>query len=298
MFRLLDKIRQFLEKSPPEIPEDEFDFDEDGSGSFRGISSLEIEVGFPKISTSVANMPDLIETSAGETGATAVARGLTPTERKRIRNIENNMRRIAADLKMVREYRQNTFSEIRDLFDSLKDLERRLEAMENSAGSPLLGYEKNLQDLSALYELLTAQFNPFISTDPGEVRDGMLHVMDETTGEKERGLTADFWTVKWLDFLVQRMDKRSAIRLLQYYRNLGWLDDHVHAKAIELLGMAAVSPDVKRGNAEGWQLSSEDQTTSMKYIARIRGIELDVRDPEIRGNGSRNAPVEKRTGGG
>jgi len=101
-------------------------------------------------------------------------------------------------------------------------------------------------------------------------------------------------TLRWIGFLLERVDRKSLPLLLEYYKDIGWISDYAkrqlmaYARGIvqdvsyseeELIaefGGTTVKPEeeVKR-NIEDWRLPAEDHIKSLIFIMRIKGEEID-----------------------
>ncbi|HHC19374.1 MAG TPA: flagella protein [Euryarchaeota archaeon] len=101
-------------------------------------------------------------------------------------------------------------------------------------------------------------------------------------------------TLRWIGFLLERVDRKSLPLLLEYYKDIGWISDYAkrqlmaYARGIvqdvsyseeELIaefGGTTVKPEeeVKR-SIEDWRLPAEDHIKSLIFIMRIKGEEID-----------------------
>ncbi len=101
-------------------------------------------------------------------------------------------------------------------------------------------------------------------------------------------------TLRWIGFLLERVDRKTLPLLLEYYKDIGWISDYAkrqlmaYARGViqdvsyseeELVaefGGTTVKPEeeIKR-TIEDWRLPAEDHIKSLIFIMRIKGEEID-----------------------
>jgi len=84
----------------------------------------------------------------------------------------------------------------------------------------------------------------------------MLEELDGTSLETQR---------KWLKFLLERVGHNNLPRLLNYYKSIGWINDPVTQKLLELANIE------KRYKGISWTLSAQEQRISRLYIEKLKG---------------------------
>jgi archaellum component FlaD/FlaE len=103
--------------------------------------------------------------------------------------------------------------------------------------------------------------------------------------EEKTDLSTDLWILKWTQFLLERVPQESIPNLMEYYRNLGWIDEEVEAKvktylegakpvappieAIETAGDMLITADGKAMGLDQWKLTIEDHAKSLEFIEKL-----------------------------
>ncbi len=90
----------------------------------------------------------------------------------------------------------------------------------------------------------------------------MLQILDETTRNTQQ---------LWLKFLLERVGHNNLPWLLEYYESIGWISIDV---ADRLLAIAEA--EKVRYNGPTWTLSPEEHRTSMLFIERLLGRQVDI----------------------
>src|SRR3972149_7782317 len=74
---------------------------------------------------------------------------------------------------------------------------------------------------------------------------------------------------KWLKFLLERVGHNNLPKLLDYYKNIGWISDSAVSRMLEL------SYAEKRFKGTSWTLSAEEQRISRLFIEKLNGREIE-----------------------
>jgi archaellum component FlaD/FlaE len=170
--------------------------------------------------------------------------------------------------------------------------------------------EKTMHELAALYDLISASVNPFIDSEL-EQQTISTKIMKRTFGmsdtegaattapaqsfspefpkkkEEKHGVdySVDTWTVKWAEFLLERIPKSKISALLDHYIEIGWLDEEIKARVEETIkgineinlgihvteGEGAGEDEDERKKLDWWKLPIDDHVKSLQFIEKIRG---------------------------
>lgn len=84
----------------------------------------------------------------------------------------------------------------------------------------------------------------------------MLEELDDNSTETQR---------KWIQFLLERVGHNNLLRLLNYYKSIGWISDPVAQRLLELANIE------KRYKGVSWTLSAQEQQISRLYIEKLKG---------------------------
>jgi len=88
----------------------------------------------------------------------------------------------------------------------------------------------------------------------------MLEGLDDNSIETQR---------KWLKFLLERVGHNNLPRLLNYYKSIGWINDPVADRLLELASIE------KRYKGVSWTLSAQEQRISRLYIEKLKGLAIE-----------------------
>jgi archaellum component FlaC len=216
---------------------------------------------------------------------------------QQIYKIEDDLRRtrdIVEDLKHSMGLVEGEVKDLRAEMDRMSYLLRSLEGLKNT----MKDIESTVSELSGLYDLISANINPFVEIPPlksrerivrPEVHEEMEEVEDVTdqgfqeienifdvNEEKkyDRGyggldLESEEWILRWTKFLIDKVGKEGLERTLDYYVDLGWIDENLIEKVLEI-ARGTVSPKVPEGRKATWRMDAEDHVKSLDFIRRIR----------------------------
>ena len=226
-------------------------------GEFRGFSESTVKIGFPEIK--IASRLPLIE---GLSGSQVITGGLSPADQARLASMEKKLDEIMQRTKELLDYKEISQVELRELADSVAQMERTVEEMEDIRQ----GYssvERNLRELAALYDLISAQFNPFIDFSKEET----MHTIEEKK-EARAPVTKDSYILEWLNFLVGKVGSSGIPKLMDYYLEVGWITPEISERVERYLKGLKSKGSGKEGD---WRLSVEDQSRSLEFIRKFTG---------------------------
>jgi len=106
----------------------------------------------------------------------------------------------------------------------------------------------------------------------------MLEELDENSIETQR---------KWIKFLLERVGHNNLLRLLNYYKSIGWISDPVAQRLLELASIE------KRYKGISWTLSAQEQRISRLYIEKLEGRAIDDSLLQVQSPGKAKPDVEK-----
>ncbi|MBN1391054.1 MAG: hypothetical protein JXA22_10485 [Candidatus Thermoplasmatota archaeon] len=216
---------------------------------------------------------------------------------QQIYKIEDDLRRtrdIVEDLRHSVTMMEGELKDLRSEMERTSYLLRSLEGLKNT----MKDMESTVSELSGLYDLISANINPFVEIPPLESRDirrsggkindeveemeeeGFQSVTDmfrdeekaETSegSSREASLESAEWAIRWTKFLIERVGKEGLEKTLDYYMELGWIDEDTIDQVLEI-ARGTVGPKVPSdGRKVTWRLDAEDHVKSLEYIRRIR----------------------------
>jgi archaellum component FlaD/FlaE len=92
---------------------------------------------------------------------------------------------------------------------------------------------------------------------------------------------------KWIKFLLERVGHNNLLRLLNYYKGIGWISDPVEQRLLELANAE------KRFKGDSWTLSAEEQRISRLYIEKLEGRAIEDSLLHVRLPGKAKPEIEK-----
>ncbi len=226
---------------------------------------------------------------------------------QQIYKIEDDLRRtreVVEDMKHTVSMIDGEFKDLKAEMERVSYLLRSLEGLKNT----MKDIESTVSELSGLYDMISANVNPFIDIEPmytngngmmngkkpDKVRDGK---MDDEGGETGRenvfsdlseifdeeeeleeaeeftgpDLLSEEWILRWTQFLIDKVGKEGLERTLDYYLDLGWIDEDVIDKVLEI-ARGTTSPKRKDPTKKAtWRMDAEDHVKSLDFIRRIKG---------------------------
>jgi len=93
---------------------------------------------------------------------------------------------------------------------------------------------------------------------------------------------------KWIKFLLERVGHNNLSRLLNYYKSIGWISDHVAQRLLELASIE------KRYKGVSWTLSAHEQRISRLYIEKLKGHDIEESLLQVPFPGKARPDVEKK----
>jgi len=217
---------------------------------------------------------------------------------QQIYKIEDDLRRTRDIVEDLRHNLGLMEGEVRDLkaeMERISYLLRSLEGLKNT----MKDMESTVSELSGLYDLISANINPFVEIPPLQSRDKVVRPMgeapleemdedddegfqpledmfeeetDEFVGDDsfDASLESAEWALRWTKFLIERVGKEGLEKTLDYYMDLGWIDEDTIDKVLEI-ARGTVGPKVPAdGRKVTWRMDAEDHVKSLEYIRRIR----------------------------
>jgi hypothetical protein len=176
----------------------------------------------------------------------------------------------------LERYRSNSEAEIRSVKDRMARMTTTISSMDDVRRS-LYTLETRMQEVATLFDVLSLDINPFIDYSvPGRP-------------PKDEPFVSEIWILKWLEFLQNSMSSVEIPNLLEYYKEIGWIDDLIESKAMTYLKSLhfaggpmdkAVTPTgeiiaLDRDETDGWKLGTKDTISSYLFIQRIKGVRVD-----------------------
>lgn len=246
----------------------------------KAISGFELEVGIPKI-VAIPPKPISIDIEQKE-----IVKEYKPMVSKldsnRLARIEEQIKEIMNTLKSMSEFNESVKIEIQEITESISHMERSIGELDDIRE----GYssvEKNLRELSVLYDLVSAQFNPFIDTEllDENIQKGGLSALVEK--EQDKTFLNEYWTLKWIEFLSEKTKQSQIPNLLAYYKKIGWIDDEIENKVLtylsgsksEIIEGLEDEEVIVEEDEDAWKLSIDDHSKSLIFIEKIKGKKVD-----------------------
>ncbi|RLF76150.1 MAG: hypothetical protein DRN42_01600 [Thermoplasmata archaeon] len=178
-----------------------------------------------------------------------------------------------SDLKKRVRTMERELKSLRDEFDRISNLIEDLSVIK----SEMKDMVDIVEELSSLYDLISADINPFIETRPLKDRNGELDGADdeelvEVLEEEDEEIERDELILQWVTFLTKKVGKGALPKVISHYLKLGWIDEELSERALQI---AQGLPGKMRSNPESsvsWQMDPEDHRKSLEYIKRIREV--------------------------
>jgi hypothetical protein len=219
---------------------------------------------------------------------------------QQIYKIEDDLRRtrdIVEDLKHNMGIMEGDVKDLKGEMDRMSYLLRSLEGLKNA----MKDIESTVSELSGLYDLISANINPFVEIQPLQSRDKVIKptmvkevpetgkegpeefqeiddIFDEEMEEEEEpeqewagpDLESEEWILRWTKFLMEKVGKEGLEKTLDYYVDLGWIDEDLTDKVLEI-ARGTVGPRVHtEGKKATWRMDAEDHVKSLEFIRRVR----------------------------
>lgn len=234
--------------------------------------------------------------------APASSASISAASSQQLFKIEDDLRRtrdIVEDLKHNMGMIEGEVKDLRAEMGRMSYLLRSLEGLKNT----MTDMESTVSELSGLYDLISANINPFVDIPPLKSRDKVVRQEDdleEMETEEESGskvfqelsdifdddeeepegdedewgapdLESEEWILRWTKFLIDKVGKEGLERALDYYMDLGWIDEDTIEKVLEI-SRGTKGPRISaEGKKRSWRMDAEDHVKSLEYIKRMKG---------------------------
>ncbi|MCK4614156.1 MAG: hypothetical protein KAU14_05065 [Thermoplasmata archaeon] len=226
----------------------------------KGFSDFTLRVDLPTISI-IQGMP-LAEANMPVVG------GLAPADLARLGSIERKLDDIGKRIRKLTDFGESNRIELEQHSESIAYIEGKVSEMDRIM-EEYSSVEKNHRELAVLYDLISAQCNPFIELSyPGIA----LNPGGENNSRKE-GEDTGTLLLDWMKFLLQRIPHANIPKLMDYYQEIGLIDNGL----IERVGTYLKGLKLEEGKAakEGdWRLTPDDQARSMGFIKKLMRREV------------------------
>ena len=200
---------------------------------------------------------------------------------QQIYKIEDDLQRTRDRVEDIKHTVSVIESEVKDLrveMDRISYLVRSLEGLKNT----MKDMETTVSELSGLYDLISANINPFIDIPPLKKKRGIepeeveeveeFKPVSEIFGDEEEwgpDLDSEGVVIKWALFLVERVGKEGLESVLDYYIDLGWIDEPLQDRIIGVARGMSFPPVHREGKKASWKMGADDHVESLGYIKRI-----------------------------
>ena len=210
---------------------------------------------------------------------------------QQIYKIEDDLRRTRDKVEDMSHTLSVLDGEVKELMadmERMSYLVRSLEGMKNTMRS----METTVSELSGLYDLISANVNPFIDIPPMKMRGStsdegedvecseldiekfrsLSDIFEEEEEEKwGRDLDSEESIIKWTKFLLERVGKEGLDGALEYYLDLGWIDDDLVKRVKEVARGMSSPPRPRDGKRSSWKMDADEHVESLGYIKKITG---------------------------
>lgn len=221
-----------------------------------------------------------------------------------IYKIEDDLRRtrdIVEDLKHTTSLLEGDMRDLKAEMERISYLLRSLEGLKNA----MKDIESTVSELSGLYDMISANVNPFIDIPKMDAKDNgqkakeprpaphptggrdfveLSEIFDDVevgTAEEplkrprpregQGTLDSEEWLLRWTQFLLGKVGKEGLEKALDHYRELGWIDGDIMERVMDIAkGTTAPTPPPE-GKKTGWRMEAEDHMRSLEIIRMIRG---------------------------
>ena len=233
---------------------------------------------------------------------------MDPKAEARLATLEKDVGKLDTKISQAAESMANVEMDLQEIKAGYSRVDVIIKELEETRDS-YAKVDKTMRELAALYDLISAQINPFIDMGDQVGSNGMRWdgiednvelirqrvedetgiLSDEETGlfEKEKrpdvkkgaGATpsrTQFYyesnVLKWIKFLLSKIRQEDIPNLLKYYREIGWINEDVEITTMNFLTGAKSEPNLDL--MEGDIYISEDGTV----IGQSDGWKLSVED--------------------
>jgi archaellum component FlaC len=277
---------------------------------------FEIEVGSPKVTGMEKGKEEKKEGKKEEQVVREIVRGspgevvmtMDPKAEARFSNIEKDVGKLEINVSSTNESMVSVLSDLQIIKEGYSRVDLIIKELEETRDS-YVKVDKTMRELAALYDLISAQINPFIDMEGGgdspevfrwdgiednveQVRQRIEGLPDELQGMGERFeseasavKTRDvaippsrrqFYyeanVLKWVQFLTSKIRQDDIPNLLKYYREIDWINEDIEITTMNFLTGAKSEPNLE--HMEGDIYISEDGAV----IGQSDGWKLSIED--------------------
>ncbi len=281
-------------------------------GSIKGgnVERYEVSIGPPMVSgrkvkplrspeekPPSGKQPSVSQQADPRYGQGSITSSISMAGAQQVYKIEDDLRRtrdIVEDLKHSMGMMEGDVKDLKAEMDRTSYLLRSLEGLKNA----MKDIESTVSELSGLYDLISANINPFVDIPPLQSRDQMEELKEEEEEELEEtnlfrditdifdeeeeeaqavedewdgpNLESEEWILRWTKFLIVRVGKEGLERTLDYYMDLEWIDEDMIEKVLDI-ARGTIGPKLPaEGKRSKWKLEAEDHVQSLEFIKNIR----------------------------
>ncbi len=273
---------------------------------------FEIEVGSPKV-TGMEKQKEEKKEERGEKEVVRASLGevvltMDPKAEARFSNIEKDVSKLETKVSSTNESMVSVLSDLQLIKEGYSRVDLIIKELEETRDS-YVKVDKTMRELAALYDLISAQINPFIDMDgignspevfrwdgiednvekvrlkvegmPDELLGAEERFDGELAPEKPRNVTIpssrrQFYfeasVLKWIQFLTSKIRQEDIPNLLKYYREIDWINEDIEITTMNFLTGAKSEPNLE--HMEGDIYISEDGAV----IGQSDGWKLSIED--------------------
>jgi len=203
--------------------------------------------------------------------------------------LEDDLRRTREVVEDLRHTSSILEGDVRDLKGEMERISYLLKSLEGLRNS-LKDIESTVSELSGLYDLISANINPFIDIPPMKAREGpkgaqsvkrvdaafndvreVFEADDECPTAQGDQLASEEYIMRWTKFLIEKVGKEGLERTLDYYLEMNWIDESIMDRVFNMARGLSSPPRGEEGKRTTWRLDAEDHIQSLDYIKRIKG---------------------------
>ena len=133
----------------------------------------------------------------------------------------------------------------------------------------------------------SSDINPFIDDIDTKKRSKKDDSEPVIKGEPTIDINKDFWMLKWAKYISAKVRPSQVHKLLDYYRDLGWIDKDIEEKMLTYFdgsrldsqGEDMIDSDtiitedgkvITEESEDAWKMSMDDHSKSLEYIGKIK----------------------------
>jgi archaellum component FlaD/FlaE len=279
--------------------EEEFVIDSSTKVSSGEVKKYEVRVTPPSVSggrkvrpvrEGTEEAPAAGSAQGGRTGSKD-APPIAGAAAQQVFKIEDDLRRtreVVEDLKHTSSILQGDVRDLKAEMERINYLLKSLEGLRNS----LKDIETTVSELSGLYDMISANINPFIDIPPMRTKSEPRSApVQQTKGQSssyvdpsdvfgsaeeeivdDSSLESDEWILRWIKYLTDKVGTHQLGRTLDYYRRMNWIDETIIQRINEASkGTTAPEKYVEFDGEDSWRLDPEDHIKSLEFIKKIKG---------------------------